>query len=265
MLQLKELAAEGYLERDWPRHLKHSKHSSYCRTAKADDYMRESPRRTRSHFKHQILDDMDTLSIEFGVDDEKKKFRLDRWPQIMASGVDARGVREAIAANKNPHRVPLPDVDLVLDGAGPLMISTPTAHMHTVKEIDRDTEGGHNHSDTRRRTIVEKVRSIHTFVKTKKKDTNLEHWKYHYGLDKIFVRWITINETRKREILRIIKEEISSCKFMGVLAWRDWGNHEIEKGGEKAYPAPDGFTFTAPYERVGNEPYYLNKFFEMDK
>lgn len=259
------LMQEGYLQRDKPN-TKTSKHSAWSRTRKADELLRERPRRSKAEFKHQVLDDMDTWSLGFGVDADFR-FRLETWKDIVLSGIVPQKTLEKIARGEDPHKIDLPNHTLLFDGAGPLKICTETQHMYTVKEISRGTEQvSETETSTRNRsiTLTRKVRAIKEFVKGK--DGNGKpYWKAHYNFDRLFIRYITTTDVEKRAILRIIEQEIGECAYIGVAAWKDWGNHDILRGGEKSYPEADGWSFTVPYERVGYPPYLLNRFMEMDR
>lgn len=260
MQDLRELALAGYLQRDQPYNKK-SKHSAWSRTQKADALFKETPKRSKVHFEHQVLDDMDTLSLQFGINADSR-FKLERWHDIILSGVVPQTTLDIIRSGNNPHHIHMKETPhaFIPDGHGPLKISFEDTHIYTLKEIDRDTEQAMEteKSKGKRQTWQNKIRNIKSFAKNK-------YWKSHYGLDCFFMRIVTVNESAKQTILDVIKEEIGSCKYIGVAAWKDWGNHNITKMGEEKYPPADGWSFTTAYDRVGHEPYLLNKFFEMDK
>ena len=73
-----------------------------------------------------------------------------------------------------------------------------------------------------------------------------------------------LRQERSRPLLDIIKEEIGPCKYIAVVAWKDWANNDMLHGGEERYPQPDGWALTTPYERVGYAPYKLDKFWQID-
>jgi hypothetical protein len=230
--RLRELVDAGYLQRDKPN-TKHSKHSSWSRTHKADEYMQkhfnEAPvTRSKVQFKHQVHDDMDTASIRFGVEaDPRFKMRFGHTP----------------------------DINFEFDGRNrPIELATRDHHIFRFKENDRNTEqAGATEKSTTRQTWTYKIRNIAQFHEEKTK----------HGFDRIFVSILSVSEAMGYYILdKVIPKEIGACKYIGVATWKDWGNHDLRMGGEMAYPQPDGFTFTVPYQRAGHEPMYLNRFWE---
>lgn len=234
--RFKELADAGYLGRDKPNTRK-SKHSSWWRTRKADQYMLEKfgeplPVRSRAGFEHQVLDDMDTASMQFGVDaDDRIQMRFGKKAEI----------------------------DFEFDGGNrPLELAIKDEHLFRFKEIDRNTEQGRaTEKSGKRRTWTYKIRNILDFVRDRKK----------YGYDRVFVSIVTTSPQMKDLILAILKEELKSrhqtdCWSVGIATWKDWGNHNPHKGGEESYPKPTDHTFTVAYERVGHPPMYLNRFWE---
>jgi hypothetical protein len=226
--RLRDLWNEGYLDRNWPN-TKISKHSSWARTPKADAYLLEKPMRSRTGFEHQVLDDMDSASLFYGVSQDAR-FR-------------ARYVKKL-------------DIDFEFDGGNkPIEIATANQHIFRFKEIDRNTEQArHTRKSTKRRTIQDKIENIKHFHEEKEK----------HGIDKMFVSFITINDGMAQTILEIIQEVIGPCKYIGVATWKDWGNHKTRGGGgEERFPKHIvSYTFTTPYERYGYPPMELNRFWE---
>jgi len=257
---LRELLKNGYVLRDQPN-TTISKHSAWRRSEKADRELRIHVPHSTASFEHQVLDNMDTLSLQFGVD-EDKEFELRYWPDMLKAGlVENKELLERIREGKNPHELTLNGRKHFYDNnnKGPLWLLHNDAQTFIFKEIDRDTEQGRSteHSEkptNRRQTWTHKIRAMREFAKTRV-------WKNWYGTTAHFQAITTVNDTAKRLILEIIKEEIGACAYIGVRAWRDWGNHKTEdKGGERRYPPADGWSFVTPFERVGYEPYALNKF-----
>jgi hypothetical protein len=234
--RLRQLAEAGYMLRDKPN-TKKSKHSAWARSRKADEYLREHfqeplPKRSKAWFEHQILDDLDTASLEFGVATDER-FKMRRRARL--------------------------ETEYEFDGGNrPLELATQTQHIFLLKEIDRDTEQASltrkvfSNTGDRRRTWERKIKNMKAFEDEKSK----------HGLDRLFVRIVTICDAMKRKILDLIKDEVGGCKWIGVTTWRDWGNHNLRKGGQDAYPLPDGHMLRAAYERAGHPPMYLDRFWE---
>lgn len=262
---LRPLLKAGYVLRDEPN-TPTAKHSAWRRTEKADKLLEATVTRSTAGFEHQVLDNMHTLSIEFGVADNPA-FRLKTFNDMLQAGiVENAELLKRIRTGGNPHKLFLNGHPHYYDNnnKGPLWLQHEKADTFIFKEIDRDTEQGRNSALTdkptnRRQTWTNKIRAMKEFGQKKE-------WKTWYGCHAHFQCIVTVNEAAKELIKAIIKEEIGDCKYIGVAAWRDWGNHKLEhKGGERKYPPADGWGFTVGYERVGYAPYHLNKFHLMDR
>jgi hypothetical protein len=249
----------GLVERRKQNASRVEKHSVWGRTLKADAFLGEKVKRSSSGFEHQVLDDMWTTSLMFGA--EANKLKLERWKDILLSGVvENPRLFKAIRERRNPHSIDLKELDQthLFDGKGPLKLSHEEQHVYLFREIDRDTEQGRaTINSTNRQTWTYKIRRMKTFAK-------LKYWQAWYGFDCHMQLIVTVNETAKKLILEIIKEEIGPCKYIAVAAWKDWANNDMLHGGEERYPQPDGWALTTPYERVGYPPYQLNKFWQID-
>lgn len=260
------LFKDGYVLRDQPN-TPTAKHSAWRRTQKADKFLGVELARSTASFEHQVLDNMKTLSTQFGVDDDRS-FRLKYWPDMLQSGIVTNiDLLKRIRAGSNPHKLFLNDHPHYFDNnnKGPLWLQHETNDTFIFDELDRDTEQGRStvlteQPTNHRQTWTNKIRAMKEFGQKKV-------WSTWYGCTAHFQRIVTVNDAAKQRILSIIEQEFTGkCKFIGVATWRDWGNHRLEhKGGERKYPPADGWAFTTPYERVGYEPYYLNKFHLMDR
>jgi hypothetical protein len=228
--RLRELHEAGYLDRDKPN-TKQSKYSAWGRTGKADEYMLEHfgeplPSRTKSPFAHQILDDLDTFSLELGVK---------AHPQVSMRRCKSLGT---IDLGDN--------IRFEFDGrCMPQELATDDEHMFIFKEIDRYTEHGPK--------ILSKIRCIKEF----------QSRKHDFGIDHFFVRYLTVHPAQSQFILKKIREVIGErCWYIGVAEWKDWGNHDLGRNGQLNYPEPSGYTFDVPYQRVGFAPMELRRFWE---
>jgi hypothetical protein len=242
--RLAQLAANGHLIRFDP-HRDVSKHSSYG--------LNEAGHRNPTKRAHRIGESIIKASTEIGAQGNPDFEHID-W--LKMTTMDLMRQKQAHALKLydeglNPHLIPLPGGTHVLpDGDPARLYHKPTyQHQNIIDEYDRDTEPLTTKKS--RRNIEEKYHRYRVFFSDKV-------YMSHYAFLSCMLRIVTTNEPRMHALMRTYEKLYGPCKHI-LFDWMPDPFLAV------SYPKADGASFERPYLRVGYEPYYLNRFFEMDR
>lgn len=239
--RLAQLAALGHLIRFNPKR-EVSKHSSYS--------LNEPGNRNPTQRAHRIGESDIKASTEIGIR-SNPDFELIDWLEMTTlPSMRGKPALELYDAGQNPHLIPLPDDKHLLPDGDPFRIHhKPTdQNKNIIDEYDRDTEP--LTTTKARRNIEEKYHHYRVFFDEKIYET-------HYGFTNCMLRIVTTNKPRMHAMMRLYEKLYGPCKHI-LFDWMPDPFLAV------SYPEASGRAFETAYQRVGYEPYYLNRFFEMD-
>lgn len=193
----------------------------------------------RTHFDHKYLECLVEASVEIGA--RESGLSLIRWPEIVSSPQFPK------RDSKDPMTIPVGERTVRPDGA--FVIGYPDGFRFIVYEADCDTESGDSDYANSIRSKIENYLAV---IKDKLYAT-------YYGSSTFTVLFVTINERRANEIVRLVERVISGHGYPKEYAKRfavQWT--PIYNSFERPEP-PGGFILTKPCKRTGFPDLYLDQ------